>query len=184
MKRSRNRFGGPLGFGADHPPARKMAVDIHPGKAVDQRPAGDQDLLEVGVTKLAGGEGKMPCPRFNEVCREGMLKRQVPSSFLRRRPALTAPCSARCQSIFSGNGSVTIAAGPTYRKPRHLADIRRHRRFFAEIRRIRSSGAANAIQDTVYAMRGVLSRHPAQHVPRTHCSLRTLSAFSSTGARL
>ena len=30
-----------------------MTVDVHPGKAVDQRPAGDLDLLEVDRTELA-----------------------------------------------------------------------------------------------------------------------------------
>ena len=34
-------------------PARKMTVDVHPGKAVDQRAAGDLDLLQVHWTQLA-----------------------------------------------------------------------------------------------------------------------------------
>ena len=48
-----DRFRGPLGLGAAYPPARKMTVDVHPGKAIDQRPAGDLHLLEVGRAELA-----------------------------------------------------------------------------------------------------------------------------------
>src|SRR4051812_43440518 len=31
-----DRLGGALGLGAGDAPARKMAVDVHPGKAIDQ----------------------------------------------------------------------------------------------------------------------------------------------------
>ena len=34
-----------------------MAVDIHPGKAIDQRPPGDLDLLEVRWSQLTRREG-------------------------------------------------------------------------------------------------------------------------------
>src|SRR5438094_3081847 len=47
-----DRLSGLLGLGTSDAPARKMAVDIHPSKAIDQRPAGDLDLLEVRRPEL------------------------------------------------------------------------------------------------------------------------------------
>ena len=63
-----DRLGGPLGLGAGHPPARKMAVDIHPGKAIDQRPPGDLDLLEVRRSQLARRKGfrQRPLGQFDQ----------------------------------------------------------------------------------------------------------------------
>ena len=45
-----------------------MAVDIHPGKAIDQRPPGDLDLLEVRRPDLAGrkGLGERPLGQFDQ----------------------------------------------------------------------------------------------------------------------
>lgn len=40
-----NAFRGALGVRAGDAPARKMAVDVHPGEAVNQRPAGDLHLF-------------------------------------------------------------------------------------------------------------------------------------------
>src|SRR5207245_2272357 len=51
-----------------------------------------------------------PCERFNEVRREGMLKRPLRELPPWVRPALTASCSASCYSIFPGNGLERIAA--------------------------------------------------------------------------
>src|SRR5712691_11984838 len=51
-----DRLGGALGFGYGDTPARKMTVDVHPGKAVNQRAAGDLDPLQVGDAQLAFGE--------------------------------------------------------------------------------------------------------------------------------
>src|SRR2546429_8112956 len=56
-KEVEDRLGGLLGLGACDAPARKMAVDIHPGKAIDQCPAGDLDLLEVHSAELARRKG-------------------------------------------------------------------------------------------------------------------------------
>src|SRR5258705_11560716 len=50
-------LGGLLGLGACDAPARKMAVDIHPGKAINQCPAGDLDLLEVLGAELSRRKG-------------------------------------------------------------------------------------------------------------------------------
>jgi len=44
---------------------------------------------------------------------------------------LTARCSARCQSIFSGNDLVRIAAARRYRKRRQIADPQRVDGFLA-----------------------------------------------------
>ena len=46
-------FRRPLGLGVRHAPARKMAVDVHPGKAIDQRAAGDLHPLQVRRAQLA-----------------------------------------------------------------------------------------------------------------------------------
>ena len=45
-----------------------MAVDIHPGKAIDQRPPGDLDLLEVRRPELARRKGlrKRPLGQFDQ----------------------------------------------------------------------------------------------------------------------
>src|SRR4029079_11711051 len=53
-KKIEDRLSSPLRLGGAHPPPRKMTVDVHPGKAVDQRPTGDLHLLEVDRTELAG----------------------------------------------------------------------------------------------------------------------------------
>src|SRR5881397_1746161 len=56
-KEVEDRLGGLLGLGACDAPARKMAVDIHPGKAIDQRPAGDLDPLEIRRPELPRRKG-------------------------------------------------------------------------------------------------------------------------------
>ena len=55
MKRSRIAAAVRSASGAATP--QKVAVDIHPGKAIDQRAPGDLDLSEVGGAELAGGKG-------------------------------------------------------------------------------------------------------------------------------
>src|SRR5215472_1895114 len=50
-------FRHPVDLALRNPPAREMTVDLHPGKAIDQRPAGNLHLLEVGGAKLAPGCG-------------------------------------------------------------------------------------------------------------------------------
>src|SRR3954468_23924200 len=46
-------------------PTGKVAVDVHAGKAVDQRPAGDLHQLEVTRTQLPPGKG-LGQGRFNQ----------------------------------------------------------------------------------------------------------------------
>ncbi len=48
-----DRLGGGLGVGIRHAPARKMTVDVHPRKAVDQRAGRRSHLLQVDRAQLA-----------------------------------------------------------------------------------------------------------------------------------
>ena len=45
-----------------------MAVDIHPGKAINQRPPGDLDLFQVRLSQLARrkGLGQRPPGQFDQ----------------------------------------------------------------------------------------------------------------------
>src|SRR2546423_7034133 len=56
-KEVEDRLGCLLSLGACDAPARKMAVDIHPGKAIDQRPPGDLDPLEIRRPELPRRKG-------------------------------------------------------------------------------------------------------------------------------
>src|SRR6202163_4811550 len=48
-----DRFRGALGLRVGDAPARKMSVDVHPRKAVNQSAAGDLDLLQIRRAQLA-----------------------------------------------------------------------------------------------------------------------------------
>src|SRR5262245_31385575 len=92
--------------------------------------------------------------RFNEVCREGMLKHRLGAFPQRVRPALPPSCSARCYSTYRGNGLERIAAGLGYRKRRHISQSVPHRRFIGRNRRIRPDRIGKAIRNVALAMRG------------------------------
>src|ERR1700744_5756593 len=47
-----HRFRSALDLAFRHAPARKMSVDVHAGKTVDQRAAGDLHLLQVRAAEL------------------------------------------------------------------------------------------------------------------------------------
>jgi hypothetical protein len=56
MKRS-DRLGGSRRLALREDPARKVPVDVHADKAVDQSAAGDLDPSQVGRVQLPVGEG-------------------------------------------------------------------------------------------------------------------------------
>lgn len=56
ITRSRIGLGGTLGLATGDAPARQMAVDVHPRETVNQRAAGDLDLLEVDHPQRAAGK--------------------------------------------------------------------------------------------------------------------------------
>ena len=81
-----NRLGGPLGLGAAHPPARKMTVDVHPGEAINQRPAGDLDLFDVARTELA--RRKRLCERaFGQLDQLGIVAGDAGGFVVVEKPA-------------------------------------------------------------------------------------------------
>ena len=68
-------FRGALGLGAGDAPAWKMAVDIHPGEAIDQSAAGDLVTLALLPGATATPPPGVPARRVpDELSWEGLLE--------------------------------------------------------------------------------------------------------------
>lgn len=52
-----DRLGGHRRFALRDTPARKVPIDVHAGKAIDQSTAGELDPFQVGRVQLPAGEG-------------------------------------------------------------------------------------------------------------------------------
>ena len=166
MKEIEDRLGGLLGLAGGHPPARKMAVDIHPGKAIDQRPAGDLDLLEVHGAQLTRRKGLRQrllgqLDQFGIVAADGdrpvMIEQPAAGDDLEmgrvaHRPAqIGEPQAAKAAKRIAGRRlgqrGLDLGAEPPLRLLRHRLHQGVAARKMPERRPRRDAGAAGGLAD-------------------------------------